>query len=131
VEASVTPEEFLSGVPEARRELAARLLARMGRIDEGLEARATREGMTWLLGGGAVCDVRVDEGRLVARTLPEGEARRLEDLADLDAFLAAVLEGYLQQLPDVAPRRNGGSAPEWGEPLLTPEELAEFRGSGA
>jgi hypothetical protein len=75
-----------------------------------------------------VCDLRVQDGGLVARTLPGGEARRLEDVADLDAFLAAVLKGYLQQLPEVAPRGGPAAPAAWGEPLLTPEELAEFRG---
>jgi hypothetical protein len=90
--------------------------------------------VTWLQDGGAMCDVRVREGALVARTLPGGETHRLEDVGDLDAFLGAVIEGYLRQAPELDPGpagepRNGGPEPvaDWDEPLLTPEELAEFR----
>jgi len=105
------------------------VIARLDRLDPGLE-RVEEEGeMRWSQGGEVLCCVAFDlEGHLVGRIGTDGVQQSLSSDRALEVFLDWVLAHHIE-LTDGEEQeglRHVELLPHPSEPLLTPEELAAF-----
>ena len=131
---SAAAEDFLVGLPERLRTMAADLVRRLRRVDESLECLAGSDDLQWRYRGRVLASLRSLEGRLEGSLPLAGDPITLEGGAEIELFLERTLERYVELLDS-----DGEDDLELGElgevelqphdagPLLSAEELEAFR----
>jgi len=121
-------EDFLAALPAALRASAEILLARLARVDAGVECAFTDDAVDVACAGRALCVLDLADGVLHGEIPALGRRLPLRGMDDVDAFLDEVLREHIRGLPPSwrgdasAPRARSSEAP-----LLTPEEIAAFQ----
>lgn len=127
-EAHETPERFLARLGERDRGLAAICLARVPRLTAEVEVRAGADRLAWRGAGRELGQLARRENGLDARVGRGGASVELQGEADVERWLAALLDEHLgaEQDGDLAPLPELDPRPGPGGVLLSPEELAAF-----
>ena len=102
-------QALAAGLPESGRVLIGALVDRLSRIDDELERRAVRGGITWVFRGEPLARAEVRAGELEVSSPPGRRRRALYAEGDLDVFLEEVMGLFSQRL-DVAPSRRGAES---------------------
>ncbi len=106
------------------------VIARVDRIDPGLERTGGESEMRWSWGGETLCCIAVDlDGHFVGRIGPDGVQHNLGTRRAVEVFFDWVLAHHLELLEGGEDERlrDVELMPHPSEPLLTPEELAAFQ----
>jgi len=125
-----TPETFIEALPEDLAELARSLIERMERMDEEVEAAASRTAVSWSLGGQAFARLALAGSELRGSVPARAEDRPIHSRVDAELFLDDALAGYAGMLGLGELDEEEGAREPIAELLphvLTPEEIEAFR----
>jgi hypothetical protein len=115
------PSEFSSS-----SQMLTTLQHRMQRLDPAVEIERDAQASVFRIHGHELARVEPDGENLVAHFGDEPTGLTLGNAADLERFLAHVVERYLE-LGCWSGSEGGAAALALGEPLLSHEEMAAFR----
>jgi hypothetical protein len=107
-----------------------KVVARLDRIDPGLERVGGEDEARWMHGAEVLCCVALDlEGHLIGRIGTDGVQHSLGSDRSLEVFLDWVLAHHIEltEREEQDGLRDVELMPHPSEPLLTPEEMAAFQ----
>jgi hypothetical protein len=119
----VTEAEFLAAIPREVRPGAELLLARLARLDPGVERAIGPNAIEWGCDGRPLCSIAVAGGGLEGALASSRRPEPIRDRASAETFLDQVVGEHIAHL---AVETGAGRLGTGREPLLTPEEIAAF-----